>query len=262
MKKYIYILTTVILFFLGGHNAYAINGACSYHYGVNCFAGVSSEGSVICNDGTSDSSVQYLDEVECKDVNHYCTLPELNQLKLTYRLRELSQQITDINTLLRQKSDLYNSKYPTNATLFMAGQSALEKQAASIEIQGLANQVLTAQSNYRIADVSVLNQCFQLGNIEYLQQQTQILKQEINSKSTTSEVVLPSPLTVIPLNVSTNLITGINTNNVIIKKKVLAVSPVVSPQTVTQNISIANNDNQKPALSSLKKFINWIKSIF
>ena len=40
---------------------YATAGACSNHGGVNCAAGADSDGSVICNDGTTDSSVDYAD---------------------------------------------------------------------------------------------------------------------------------------------------------------------------------------------------------
>lgn len=36
-------------------------GACSGHDGVNCAAGPDSDGSVICNDGWEDSSVDYDD---------------------------------------------------------------------------------------------------------------------------------------------------------------------------------------------------------
>lgn len=40
-------------------NAQATSGACSYHGGVDCSAGADYDGSVICNDGWSDSSVGY-----------------------------------------------------------------------------------------------------------------------------------------------------------------------------------------------------------
>ena len=43
----------------------AISGACSYHGGVNCSAGPSSGGNVVCNDGWLDSSVSYYDSVAC-----------------------------------------------------------------------------------------------------------------------------------------------------------------------------------------------------
>ena len=54
-----------------GVNAYATSGACSYHDGVNCNAGAASDGSVICNDGWTDSSVQYSAMTECGN-NGYC----------------------------------------------------------------------------------------------------------------------------------------------------------------------------------------------
>lgn len=58
-------LLTLSLLLLSGfatlQDANASSGACSGHDGVNCLAGHDSDGSVICNDGWTDSSVQYVD---------------------------------------------------------------------------------------------------------------------------------------------------------------------------------------------------------
>jgi hypothetical protein len=44
----------------------ATSGACSYHDGVDCSAGADWDGSVICNDGWRDSSVQYSNMTSCE----------------------------------------------------------------------------------------------------------------------------------------------------------------------------------------------------
>ena len=45
--------------------SFATSGACSYHSGVNCGAGPSTTGSVVCNDGWINSSVSYYETDEC-----------------------------------------------------------------------------------------------------------------------------------------------------------------------------------------------------
>lgn len=62
--KNIFIL--VLLFSFSVNITHAISGACSYHNGVNCDAGPSYGGKVICNDGWINSSVDYRDAIECK----------------------------------------------------------------------------------------------------------------------------------------------------------------------------------------------------
>ncbi len=53
-------------------------GACSTHGGVNCSFGMDMDGSVVCNDGWRDSSVQYSDALECNsNDNPYTTMSKL-----------------------------------------------------------------------------------------------------------------------------------------------------------------------------------------
>jgi len=78
MKTKIYLLIVVVLTISGFQlfnsddlpSSLAVSGACSYHGGVNCSLGPDFDDSVICNDGWSDSSVNYWDMVECK--NYLC----------------------------------------------------------------------------------------------------------------------------------------------------------------------------------------------
>ncbi|MEK7538842.1 MAG: hypothetical protein AAB552_03290 [Patescibacteria group bacterium] len=52
--------------------ALATIGACAYHNGVNCSTGRDWDGSVICNDGWSDSSVYFSDADECQGSSNSC----------------------------------------------------------------------------------------------------------------------------------------------------------------------------------------------
>ena len=60
------IFVVIGLFFVLPNLSYATSGACSYHGGVNCSAGASLEGKVVCNDGWVNSSVYYSDAQECE----------------------------------------------------------------------------------------------------------------------------------------------------------------------------------------------------
>ena len=70
MKKIIYIYFLIIVLFaflLAPKMILATYGACSNHNGVNCSLS-NGIGSVICNDGTNDSSTSYSNLDECKGV--------------------------------------------------------------------------------------------------------------------------------------------------------------------------------------------------
>ena len=67
----IYISITIL--FLMPIISFATSGACSSHGGVNCSAGASIGGKVICNDGWTNSSVYFSEADECKASS--CTPP-------------------------------------------------------------------------------------------------------------------------------------------------------------------------------------------
>ena len=60
------LLLLLLIFFVVPLGANAISGACSYHGGVNCSAGGTFDGKVICNDGWINSSVYFSDTDECR----------------------------------------------------------------------------------------------------------------------------------------------------------------------------------------------------
>jgi hypothetical protein len=57
--KYKIELAVIVIGLLGFRFALATSGACSSHQGVNCAAGHQLDGTVYCNDGWTDSMVQY-----------------------------------------------------------------------------------------------------------------------------------------------------------------------------------------------------------
>lgn len=74
--------------------AHATQGACSSHGGVNCSIGADVDGSVICNDGWTNSAVSFSSMVECNQAKRSCTQPvpvgcskEIDYLRLNASLK-------------------------------------------------------------------------------------------------------------------------------------------------------------------------------
>ena len=110
--------------FLGVNSVFATSGACSWHLGVNCSAGMnSSTGDAICNDGT-DSSVLYVNMDECMN-NLQCTPAEYqsliqidgvtaaqSQLQSDQQQEQtLNTEIANINNEISKKTTKYSKKY-------------------------------------------------------------------------------------------------------------------------------------------------------
>jgi hypothetical protein len=75
--------------FVGPDIALATSGACSSHGGVNCSAGEQLNGKVYCNDGWTDSSVNYDFMVSCKNHKASCSMEEWMGLSQKYNISEL-----------------------------------------------------------------------------------------------------------------------------------------------------------------------------
>lgn len=105
--------TGLLLFILGlflGMNggvnvAYATSGACSSHGGVSCSAGADWDGSVICSDGWTGSSVSYADMVSCGDSS---TSDYVDYYTLYYDLTEAACEDSTYDWSASY-SDLYSS---------------------------------------------------------------------------------------------------------------------------------------------------------
>jgi hypothetical protein len=278
MKKLLFIPVLILALSLLSQKTLATSGACSYHGGVICSAGADIDGSVICNDGSRDSSVQYSDMLECKQVNHSCTTAEITRIRYELNLDGLSQQIDTLNAQLQQKTTDYNAQYQQIETqqgvpsVFVSGQLAMAKAKASIEIQGIANQVIAAQQNYRTALTEAVNECYSLGNAEY---QAQQLRQLVTSAPTPVVSVVPQtvlvttpispptpnfkPIVFVPTSHnSPSVNTNVETEKIESTILSLGQDSIVPPAPISEQKVVV----LQPKVSVFKRIKNWILSLF
>lgn len=99
MKKlnYLFYLFVFALPILNINIASASSGACSYHGGVNCSAGADYDGSVICNDGWTDSSVSYSSMSSCQSSKTSCPM-YLAQADYDKQKQEIQNAINKVQT--------------------------------------------------------------------------------------------------------------------------------------------------------------------
>ncbi|KPJ56553.1 hypothetical protein AMJ49_04560 [Parcubacteria bacterium DG_74_2] len=95
----------------------ATSGACSWHGGVNCFAGPDWDGSVICNDGWKDSTVSFYSADECLE-EIFCTPSQLESLQQKYGVPEIwteiqskTQEISNLNEQMNNTEDYATIMY-------------------------------------------------------------------------------------------------------------------------------------------------------
>lgn len=138
MRKSLYLLILIALFFSGDF-AEATQGACSFHGGVMCGAGPDWDGSAICNDGWKDSSVSYLDSLECKDYIS-CSSSEFSSLYQKY----------DIDRLDNQKKDIESQINLINTELLSKLVEVEGKQMTMNSIIGEKNRLIN-DANFRIS---------------------------------------------------------------------------------------------------------------
>jgi hypothetical protein len=83
-------------------HAFATEGTCSWHGGVNCSAGADWDGSAVCNDGWFDSSERYFQQIKCQETP-MCSQSQWIELSDTDVMNtdrsRFSQLLTLINTL-------------------------------------------------------------------------------------------------------------------------------------------------------------------
>lgn len=86
MKKSILITLFLLFVFLPFSPSLATSGACSWHDGVDCDRGRQSDGTVYCNDGWTDSMVEYDFTVECNQVGSQSDFVNLSRILREYCL--------------------------------------------------------------------------------------------------------------------------------------------------------------------------------
>jgi len=104
-NKIIVVSLFLALFFVGIQVTHATSGACSSHSGVSCSSGMDIDGSVVCKDGTRESSVPYDFMIMCKDqkqleISNYC-----NGLRsqFEYYIKSKDQYLKEIDAKIDQQ---------------------------------------------------------------------------------------------------------------------------------------------------------------
>lgn len=92
MRKNILISILGILFCITPVFVFATSGSCSWHNGVSCSSGADWDGSVICNDGWKDSSVDFFDSEGCLS-KISCNLSQRKELELKYGTKEKREEL-------------------------------------------------------------------------------------------------------------------------------------------------------------------------
>lgn len=108
MNKLKYLLIVTIL--ISAQLTFATSGACSSHEGVNCTAGPTSSGKVICNDGWAESRVGY----EFTNICNNCSDLYAGYSK-HLAINQIKQSIDSVTSLLErlQYANLQSNSYKT-----------------------------------------------------------------------------------------------------------------------------------------------------
>ncbi len=208
----------------------ATSGACSYHGGVNCSAGVSLDGHVQCNDG-SISSVMYDDMVMCKDTEHLCNAQESALIDSQMSIGTLRQQLSNLNSLYQQKSAEYNSTTGSQniPSLFISGQMAIEKAKRNAELQSISESIITAQQNLNYANGIARKICATLGQTRYdeMERKLLLMKIENDMKPAITVPTVPTPQQIIEEETPEPEVRKVAKNPVVTPIKKEVISPVV-----------------------------------
>ncbi len=116
MKKIFKLIFIITILFSFSHFSYATSGACSDHAGVNCYAGASSSGRAICNDGT-ESSVSYSAMQECSYLQIYTPVYAPNICSSAYVIQEYSEYLAQPQLRQQIKSDVQTGIQQENTKL-------------------------------------------------------------------------------------------------------------------------------------------------
>jgi hypothetical protein len=114
-KIWTFLIFLLVIPFTYG-KSFATSGACSGHGGVNCRAGFDSDGSVICNDGWQESSVDFSDSIACRNKTNSCPM--------YFEEKTYNQYLSEINSSIEKISQ---DKKVTCENQFSGEQATTEK---------------------------------------------------------------------------------------------------------------------------------------
>lgn len=133
---------------------YAVEGTCSWHGGVDCYAGADLDGSAICADGWRDSSERFYSQKMCTEKLYHCSTAVAVQLNDKYRLVELYQQVN-------QKCSIpLELLVDSNDTISESRDKAIKSLELNAQCSSATNEYDSAQNQY-------YRECYSIGRSEY-----------------------------------------------------------------------------------------------
>lgn len=147
MKK---VLLLATLFAFSGQFVFATSGACSSHGGVSCASGPDSDGSVICNDGWTDSSVFYESVSMCQTQSScpsYLPQNEYDSLVSAYNgiIRDAQQKMQASSKLNQSLCVTTNNQKYQRAQESYANCIKYKKGLYNLHVQGGGSSVDRSQ---------------------------------------------------------------------------------------------------------------------
>ncbi len=153
--------------------AYATSGACSSHGGVNCSMGMQLNGKVYCNDGWTDSIVDYVFTSICRNDNPQlgCNVEDWTSLQTKYSLNNFYDQMQRESQSL--VSLMTQAQIEIEAAQKVTGLSAIklpriaqlkEEWAVKIKAAQVAIEVKKTQNNIATRQAQI--ECTALGDIK------------------------------------------------------------------------------------------------
>lgn len=134
----------VLAFFLVHNIAFAVEGTCSWHGGVNCNAGSDWDGSAVCNDGWRDSSERYSEQIMCRSSSSgLWGCSNYEEIQQKYGLKEklaesgviLEKMSSVTSTCFEDVNTLTNSEILSQTRRCTAEHATYQEQYNSLQLE-------------------------------------------------------------------------------------------------------------------------------
>jgi hypothetical protein len=226
MKK-ILIISLVLFSVLSiKNNVYATvfitSGACFSHGGVNCSAGASPSGSVICNDSYIDTNFIYTDLDECNANAQGCTSDEYQSLRQKYGVNDKTAQLNSINAQtnsiveqmktnlaqLQTLLDKINNVQSDRLNEITSSGGIVNQSQLNGDIRSELNSISSQRDSLNSQNLKLKNQISQLKNssdqlLNELSSSLSKVKDDCHNLGLTKKVPQPQPISQ-PITINTN----------------------------------------------------------
>lgn len=197
MKK---ILLLLILLTIPS-TSFATSGTCSYHGGVNCYAGSDWDGSAICNDGWRDSSELFLSVIMCNKQKYYCNNDEWLSISAKYNLDAQQNKITELS---QKNANSYISSSAGETSSFAGGEEQRISRINAINSINSANEIIILQNKWNNDFNAAQFECETIGSDKYYRALVEVYKRQEgnNNYNVETQVTQPSVITTTRQNLS------------------------------------------------------------